>query len=281
MITEQLKRLAKNTFIYGIGQVLNRFIHFLLLPLFTTYLSPTDYGIISILSLIIFVVTPLFSLGLGAAVGPCYFEKSQQERKEATIWTAFAIMILTVFILVIFGTVYSDKISVLALRTIKYSYLVKLTFWNAGFSIAAIPLALYLQFEERAKMFVSITTVSTLISITLSVAMVVIFGRGVYGMVEGICIGQGVSFFILLIVVAPSISFRIKRDLARDMLRLGIPLIPGFAFLFILQHANRYILQLTDGLASVGIYTIGFNIGMIMSLIVSGFTNAWYPRYVI
>lgn len=48
----ELARLAKGTLIYGLGGVLNRFIGFLLLPLFTSYLTPAEYGIAAILDMV-------------------------------------------------------------------------------------------------------------------------------------------------------------------------------------------------------------------------------------
>src|SRR6185295_45436 len=124
---QQLGRLARNTMIYGVGEVLNRFMSFLLLPLFTSYLSPTDYGIASLLGLLAFLLTPVFSLGFGAAMGAFYFEGNQQERKETTIWTAFFLLLLSVTTLVIFGTLFAKQISTLTFRTPEHSYLVTIS----------------------------------------------------------------------------------------------------------------------------------------------------------
>jgi len=63
------------------------------------------------------------------------------------------------------------------------------------------------------------------------------------------------------------------------LLRLGIPLIPGFAFLFVIQQGNKYVLQWFGGLGAVGVYTIGFNLGLAMSLVVSAFQKAWLPYF--
>nr|HMQ52991.1 hypothetical protein [Anaerolineae bacterium] len=103
MIRQQLGRLAKNALTYGVGQVLNRFISFLLLPVFTAYLTPSDYGVISILGLMILVLTPTFSLGFGTATGVCYFEGDDRSRKSSTIWTAFLILLISVSVLAILG----------------------------------------------------------------------------------------------------------------------------------------------------------------------------------
>ena len=40
----QLKRLGKHSVIYGLGGLVSRILAVLLLPLYTRYLSPSDYG---------------------------------------------------------------------------------------------------------------------------------------------------------------------------------------------------------------------------------------------
>lgn len=62
--------------------------NFLLLPVFTAYLSPTDFGISAILAIMNLVVTGLFSSESGAATGLCYFEGNDPRRKEETLWTS-------------------------------------------------------------------------------------------------------------------------------------------------------------------------------------------------
>ena len=276
---QQLGRLGKSTLVYGVGGVLNRFLNFLLLPVFTAYLSPADYGVISIVGVVAFLVTSIFSLGFGAATAPCYFESNNQARKEATIWTAFTILAVSTSVLAVVGVVFSRQISELAFQTPEYHYLVMVSLLSACLSILSEPWGLYLRFEERAKMFVTLVTISTLVSIGLSVIMVVVLRRGLLGMIEGSFIAQAFTLFLYMLVTAPGLRFRFDLTLGRELLRLGIPLIPSFAFLFVMHQGNKYVLQWFHGLEAVGVYTIGFNLGMGMGIAVNAFTNAWLPYF--
>lgn len=279
MIRQQLGRLAKNSLIYGVGQVLNRFISFLLLPVFTSYLTPTDYGVISILGLVVFALTPVFSLGFGTATGICYYEGNNQERKETTIWTAFILLVGSTSILAVLGIVFGRQISWLAFLTPDHDYLVTLSLLSTALSILVMPFTLYLQFEEKVKTFVTLTTISTLISIGVSVMMVVVLEKGIQGLIEGRVIAQAAGLALYLLPVVPKLKFRFRWRLSKELLRLGAPLIPAFVFLFILQQVNKYILQWFGGLEVVGVYSVGYNIGLVMGLVVAGFTNAWYPYF--
>jgi len=46
---ERLKELARHSAIYGLGSIVARILGVLLLPLYTRYLSPGDYGLIETL----------------------------------------------------------------------------------------------------------------------------------------------------------------------------------------------------------------------------------------
>ncbi len=275
----QLARLSKTMMVYGVGGFLNRFIGFLLLPVFTAYLTPVDYGISSILSWVAFVLTPIFSLGMGAAIAPCYFEGNNPKRKEITVRTAFSLLLISSGLLAIMGVVLARPISSLAFKTSEYHDLVALSLLSTSLSILSIPSTLYLQLEERAKLFVTLTLLVTVGSVASSLLLVVTFGRGIRGWVEAGLIGQAINVILFLLPTIRKVGFRFCFTLSKELLKLSAPLIPSFAFVFILQHGNRYIIQWFDGLESLGVYTVGFNLGLAMSLAVSAFQTSWLPFF--
>jgi O-antigen/teichoic acid export membrane protein len=68
-------------------------------------------------------------------------------------------------------------------------------------------------------------------------------------------------------------------DIVREMLKHGLPLVPSFAFLFVMMNGNKYVLQWLEGDASVGIYSVGFNLGAAMALLIGALSTAWYPFF--
>jgi O-antigen/teichoic acid export membrane protein len=276
---EQIFQLGKNSMIYGVGNMLTRFISLLLLPLFTAYLTPADYGVLALLALLSFVAQPVFSLGLSAAMGPSYFEGNDVRRKSETIWTAFLILVGSVTILISIAWLFPRQLSMLALQSPEYGHLVSLTLTGCAISILSKPFTQRIQFEERAKAFVIITLITSIISITLSVTTVVFLGWGVKGMVVSQLLGQTIHLLTFLAAGAKDTKFLYGKPIARELIGLGIPLVPSFAFLFILMQSNRYILQWFAGLEQVGIYSIGFSIGMVMSVATGAVSTAWYPFF--
>ena len=271
--------LVRGTLIYGVGEVLNRLVMFLLLPVFTSYLAPADFGIISILGALGFLLASVFSLGLGAGVAPCYFDSDGRDRRDATIWTTFVILLASVGLLTVLGLAFARQISQLSFQTPAHHGLVVLSVLTTGLSILAIPFRQYLQFEERPRAYVWLSALSTLVSVVLSILMVVVLERGIRGMVEAGLLGQALTLAIFTVPGLLQTRPRVSRAVGSELLRLGLPLVPAFGSLFVLQHNGKYVLQWMDELGAVGIYTIGLNIGLVVSVVGSGFQSAWIPYF--
>ncbi len=274
-----LLKLRKTTAIYGVGTAVNRFIALLLLPLFTKYLTPVDYGVLAMLALLSMVVQPIFSLGISAAMGPVYFENDRLVHKSVVTWSAFFLLLASVFLLLTIAWSMPGMLSRAIMQSNEYALLVSCSLTGCAFTILVNPFILRIQFEERAAAFVIITLTGSLVSILASVCAVVVFNYGVTGMVVSQAIGQVFSFILFGLVAVKDIRPGYSLTVMKELLNLGLPFMPSFAFLFVILQGNRYILQSIEGLGQVGIYSIGFNIGMAMSIAISGYTQAWYPFF--
>lgn len=278
-VRRHLARLAKHVAIYGLGGVLNRLIGFLLLPLFTAYLTPTEYGINSLLGMLGFVLTAVFSLGLGTAIGMCYFEGDDPARKATTIGTAAGLLGLSALTLGVLGSAFAAPISRLAFDTSTHHDLVALSVATVSLSLAAIPFGLYLQFEERAIASQAVALATTVAAFGLSIVTVVILRQGIWGLVGSVFLAQGLSLVLLLLVTLPRLRLRMSRALGLELLRLGLPMIPSVAFVMIIYHGTNYVLRWFHGLETVGVYGVGFALGGALALVVNGFQQAWMPYF--
>ena len=275
----ELRRLGGSTLVYGTGQLINAGISFFLLPVFTRYLSPSEYGINSVLMLLVLVSAPIFTLGFGSSMGVSYFERNDDEHRHATLWTAFGILSGSALVLATSGLLARGDISRALLETPDHGYLVAVALAGTALQILATPLMLFLQFEERARTFVVLTMLTTLTTIGLSVVFVVGYGRGVAGLVEARCLGQLVTVVAFLGPAIAATRFRLSRPVARELLSLGLPMVPSFAMIFILMESNVYFLARLGGLEATGVYAVGFQIGLSASIVTSGLTRAWYPYF--
>lgn len=276
---QQILSLGKDSLIYGVGSVVTRFIGLLTLPLFTAYLTPDEYGVLAMLALLTMAMQPIFSLGLGAAMGPCYFERDDIQNKSTVVWTTLLIHTLSSAFLIVIGWTYPALIAKLVRLSSEHYLLIGLSLTGCAFTIMATAITARVQFEKQAKLYVVVTLITALTAILVSILTVVYLGWGVKGMVIGQLSGNVITLVAFLINSIQNTQYAVCTRTAKTLLRLGLPLMPAFAFLFILMHANKYVLESKYGLNAVGVYSIGFNIGVAVSIITGGFASAWYPFF--
>ena len=77
MIGAQLRRLGRHSAIYGLGGLVSRILAVLLLPLYTTYLTPTDYGRVETLVALTAILVTLLRAGISNAFFRFYFDSPE------------------------------------------------------------------------------------------------------------------------------------------------------------------------------------------------------------
>ena len=271
--------LAKDSMVYGVGSVITRFIVLITLPLFTTYLKPEEYGVLAMLAILTMLAQPMFSLGLSAAMGPSYFEDENVLNKFKTVWTAFLINTVSAILLIAIAWLFPVTLSQLVRLPAEYAHLVGVSLTGCALTILVTPFTQRVQFEKQSKLYVMVTLVTALVAILVSIFTVVFLEWGVKGMVMGQFAGNIVTFIMFLLIGLKSTKPVVSFVMARELLRLGLPLVPSFAFLFILMNANKFILEWQTGLDALGVYSIGFNLGMVLSILTGGIATAWYPFF--
>ena len=100
MSTSITKKVLKNSFNYGIGTVLPKVIGFILIPVYTIYLTPADYGLVEICVTINSFLLVLFKMGIPGSMPRLYFDYKENfnEYLSSIFWF---ILILSISLLII------------------------------------------------------------------------------------------------------------------------------------------------------------------------------------
>src|SRR5690554_439730 len=96
-------KLFKSAGIYTMTNVINKSIPFFLLPVLTRYLSPTDYGIVSMFGVLVSFVTPFTGLNVHGAIARMYYEKDTVDIKEYITNSIYILISSTLLVSIIFS----------------------------------------------------------------------------------------------------------------------------------------------------------------------------------
>jgi O-antigen/teichoic acid export membrane protein len=278
-VKTHLLSLAKSSAIYGVGSALQKFILLLLLPVLTKYLSPGEFGALAMLAVLQMMVQPVFGLGIGASMGICYFRQSDSPERLTVVWSSVLLMTASAAVLLAVGWYFAAQIASLVLLPTEYSLACAVALTASACAIVGAPLAQQVQFEKRARLFAIISVSSAAITATLAVAGVVFGKWGIMGVLIAQLAGQILFLLTLIARLCAQSRPHLCLDIVREMLKHGLPLVPSFAFLFVMMNGNKYVLQWLEGDASVGIYSVGFNLGAAMALLIGALSTAWYPFF--
>jgi O-antigen/teichoic acid export membrane protein len=274
MLKEQLKTLGRHAVIYGSADVFPRVINFLLVPVFTRYLSPENYGVLGILVLFGVTTKILFRMGLDSGFFRLYYEQESEREKRVfctTIFTAAAAVGLVGFIATVWA---ADPISRFLLGGGRdFIILVAADIFLTVF--AFVPMNLY-RIQERSRRFTSVSLFRNGLNLTLKVALVV-SGWGVAGVLWADLIAA--AFFILML--SPTLWVNLGRGFSWRMLRhalsFGLPKVPHALAYQVLNLSDRKLLDWFASRELAGIYHVAYQFGMGIKLFLSAFELAWSP----
>lgn len=279
MLKAALTRLARGSLIYGIGGMLQRFMGLLLLPFFTRALTPQDYGVVALVSLVGVAMGGLFTLGTGNSMGVLYYRELDIVKRPTIIWSN--VLLLTVNAVFWYSLVFvsAPMLSALMFQSDRYADLIRLALLGSVFSTIADPWLAYLRMEEKARRYVAITLISSLLSIGLSIWFVLVQGIGVKGVVLAGTLAQGIMLGVNWLMIGRLLPFHIDPGLFGPLVRIGFPSIFGlFAFLLI-DYADRQMIERLVSLDALGVYSVGYSFGMVMSIAMGAFATAWPPFF--
>ncbi len=275
----ELRNILKHYLIYGGGTILNKALAFLLIPIYTRYLTPAQYGTFSLIELTTFVVEMFLAFGLSQSVLRFYYEYESIEEKKEVVSTSF----LASLIICVAGLIplifFTGKVSELVFRTPMYETLFRIAILMLFFSIIGeIPLT-YLRIKEKSVLYTVISVTGTGLGLVLNIIFVVLLRLEVKGILLSVLITTGLTCLVVSTLMLKEVEWRLSIRKALLMFKYGIPYIPGGLGMFILNFADRFFLQRYSTLSEVGIYTLGYKFGMLLHFIIFGpFMLIWAPK---
>lgn len=271
-----LKRLFKETVVYGASRYIGKFIGVFLLPLYTAALTTEDYGILDVLNTIPFIGAFLIVSGTDAALSYFYFRKEFSGEKHLMISSALWIRIMFALVILAIIVVLSPYLTNLMFGR-DYKIFVWLTALTLLFNCVYSFLQDLLRFELRPWLYTLVTSSSVLVHILITVYFVLILKQGVYGALLASSIAYGIFFLISCIYVFKRYGIGFSGKWAKSILVYGSPLIGTGVAVWVLGSTDRYFLAHYKGLDINGIYAVGSKLASFMGMVAGALQLAWGP----
>jgi O-antigen/teichoic acid export membrane protein len=270
---------ARQLAVYGAGDVAVQFIGFLLLPVYTRYLSPSDYGIIALLLTIEAPAKILFRWGVDTAFMRLYYDCPGAEARQRLASTVFFFMLAANGVLALGTIAAATWVSGALLGTAEHGLLVALVVGNT-FLLSFHFLPLYvLRMTDRSGQFIALTIGQSGTILVLRLVLVIGFELGIFGVVLADVLVTAGFTMVLTRWWTDLIRPVFSKAILSEALRFGLPRIPHSLGSQVIGLADRYFLSHYGHLADVGLYSIGATFGLALKLFVGAFGAAWTPFF--
>lgn len=279
--SSKYKKLGVNIGLFAINAVATRLVTFLLVPLYTAFMTSSEYGITDMSLTVISLVTPLATLAAADAI--VRFIVGDRANAGAYAFLGLAVTFVSIVLVAALAPI------------LKLDVFGGLGNYGGWFVLAYATNALLQVFGSiarglgRIRLIPICAGVSSLITCVLAVVLIGFMGMTVDGYFISVSVGPLVAIFIYSIAGGiGNVVFegsrallsmrgrlqRIKR-FGSPMLRYALPLIPNSLFWWVGTSISRFFITGMVGISASGLFAAAGKIPNLLNTVYSIFQQAW------
>lgn len=271
-----LKHIASRTGIYGLGTILRSLSSFLLLPLYTSYLDPEDYGVVELLSIILDFTALLIGMRITEGIYKQYAEADDVSSKNLVISTS--IILLGSLSLLAYFVLLGMSDSIASLLDAPEDFDKALAYFGATLIFTSMNEIFfsYMRILDKPVLFVSVNLLKLLIQITCNIYFIVYCDMTYWAIIYSALISSVVLSGMFAILFLPTLGVRFESAVAKKLLTFSYPIILSSFALYYITYGDRYFINYYHGAVEVGLYALAYKFGFLMTQLVwNPFMTYW------
>ncbi len=267
--------IYKSFSVYLGASFLERGLAFLVLPVFSFYLAPNDFGMLSLLTTLFAFTLPVISLGTQSAISVAYFN---EKKTDYSIYVSSTLIVPTMLAILLFIAEFFLCGALSNILGVPYIWLLAIPVFSL-MSIVTSTLLIDYQIKQEPYKYGIFSLSSSSINMVLSISFVILFGMNY----EGKLIGQYVSILIFTLIALILLKKRdvltnkISKKFVKDSLKFGLPIVPHVIGGMVINMSDKIFINQILGKVDLGIYNMGYVIGSSISMLCISFANAIVP----
>jgi len=266
--------LFNSSAIYTFSSIINSAIPFIFLPLLTRILTPSEYGIIAMFQISVSVAYALVGLNLEAAIARKYYE----EDSEFSFFVGTSTILSTISAIILSFVFWYNSEFLSNLIQIPNEYIIFIIIL-AYFRFLMLVLLTVFQVQSKALFYGFFQILHSIFSVSLTLYLLYVIELTW----EARIVGQLIAGFVIAIlslltlIKSKNLKFKVSKNDLNYAISFGVPLIPHAIASVGLVVIDRYFLTKLIGLEATGVFTSGYQLGAIISLLTISFNNAFVP----
>lgn len=262
--------LTKNVFLFSISGFIPKILAFLLVPIYTGYLTTAEYGVSDLLTTTVSLLIPVLTLDIQDAV--MRFAMDRDYRKEDVFSVAVRIILLSTGIVAIISVI----LSLFQIDGLEDSYL--LFFTIMYFTTAAYnSVSLFCRGIEKINIMVASSIVNSAVTLIANIIFLVVFEWGLTGYLIANTLGATIALIWCFAggKLYQYVTKKVIKTVFKDMVSFSFPLIFSVIAWWVNNASARYILTWFSGVAVSGVFAVAYKIPNVLTMFQNVFYQAW------
>jgi polysaccharide biosynthesis protein len=268
--------LIKKFLSFSIGGYVNALIGLLTVPIVTRMLSPEQYGIASLISIIVEMLVVFCSLALDQSFVRFFYEVEEEERGKLLQDCLYYPVFITIFSsLIIF--IFRNQISMFILGKKE-----KVIWIIIVFSIVALIIKsfafLVVRMQQKGGLYSFFYILIKVVEFSFILLFFKIYGNDYKVIVLAILFSTLITSLLMIVVERKIWKLGGKRKIEKkELLNFSAPLVLTLALTWVFGSSDKITIKIFSNLKELGLYSGAFRIVSVISVIQTGFTSFWTP----
>ncbi len=272
------RMLLKNTSVYTLGNILPQIANLILLPIYTDYLPPEEYGIYVSIMMISSILVIFYTMALERSLNRLYYDYDNETERKKLLGTVSIMLIIcaTFFLILFFGFQSYSRYIFKSIPTKPYFQLSFLIAYGTAF--LQLPLT-YFRIKHKAGKFIALNLTQFIINAGLSLYFIIVLDYGAEGLLSAQMISYGILIPVFIYVIIKHFTLTFNRKYALSVLAFSVPMVPSLLAAWVINLSDRIFIENYLSVKEVGIYSLGYQIAMLVAILSGSLFSAYNPVF--
>lgn len=258
---------------FTVCNILQRGVQFLTTPIYTRILTTEEYGMYSVFMTWLNIFTIFATLNLSS--GPYYNGMLKYEENGAKYTSS--IQSLGSIVTLLFAILFSLSFPYIE-HLIGMPYEIAILIFAVAF---VHPAFLFWSIQQRLnykfKALIGVTILNTVLVPIIGIFLILEYQMGYVGLIVGYVVANVIvsGFFYIRNLFLGRQLF--SKEYWGYSLKLSVPLIPHYLSQMVLGQSDRIMIKYYCGSDQAGIYSLAYQVSLLMNLLISGINNSLTP----